>query len=66
LDYYYYVKDNFIKILNGVEKFMISEDYSKEWLSHFLDQTRKLDKVRDQNVLDIVPQYKEMFNAHNK
>jgi sulfatase maturation enzyme AslB (radical SAM superfamily) len=60
------VKDNFIKVLNGVEKFMMSEDYSEEWLSHFIDQTRKLDNVRNQNILDIVPQYKDMFNAHNK
>ena len=26
------VKDNFIKVLNGIEKFMMSEDYSEEWL----------------------------------
>jgi hypothetical protein len=55
------VKRNFIKILDGVEKFMMSEDYSQEWLSHFVDQTKKLDDARSQNVLDIVPQYKELF-----
>jgi len=60
------VKTNWIKVLGGVEKFMMSEDYSEEWLPHFIDQTRKLDEVRDQNILDIVPQYKELFDAHNK
>ena len=60
------VKDNFIKVLTGIEKFMMSEDYSEEWLDHFIDQTAKLDEVRNQNILDIVPQYKELFNAHNK
>ena len=61
------VKDNFIKVLTGIETFMMSEDYSEEWLGHFIDQTAKLDEVRNQNILDIVPQYKELFkNAHNK
>ena len=60
------VKNNFIKVLNGIEKFMMSEDYSEEWLDHFVDQTAKLDEVRNQNILDIVPQYKKLFNAHYK
>jgi len=61
------VKNNFIKVLTGIETFMMSEDYSEEWLDHFVDQTAKLDEVRNQNILDIVPQYKELFkNAHNK
>ncbi len=55
------VKNNFVKVLNGVEKFMMSEDYSTEWLPHFIDQTKRLDEVRSQNILDIVPQYKELF-----
>ena len=59
------VKNNWLKVLGGVEKFMMSEDYSEEWLEHFVDQTKKLDEVRDQNILDIVPQYKDLFNAHN-
>ena len=60
------VKDNFIKVLTGIEKFMMSEDYSEEWLDHFIDQTAKLDEVRNQNILDIVPQYAKLFNEHNK
>ena len=60
------VKDNFIKVLTGIEKFMMSEDYSKEHLEPFIYTTKKLDELRKQNILDIVPQYKELFNAHNK
>ena len=56
------VKNNFVKVLNGVEKFMMSEDYSTEWLPHFIDQTKRLDEVRSQNILDIVPQYKDLFD----
>ena len=57
------VKNNFVKVLNGVEKFMMSEDYSTEWLPHFIDQTKRLDEVRGQNILDIVPQYKDLFDG---
>ena len=60
------VKDKFIKILTGIEKFMMSEDYSEEWLDQFISQTTKLDEVRNQNILDIVPQYAKLFNEHNK
>ena len=61
-DFSDHVKENYAKVLNGVEKFMMSEDYSEQWLEHFIDQTRKLDEVRNQNILDIVPQYKGLFN----
>ena len=61
------VKNNFIKVLTGIEKFMMSEDYSEEWLDHFVDQTVKLDEIRNQNILDIVPQFKSLFtDAHNE
>lgn len=56
------VTNNFLKILDGVQNFMLSEDYSKEWLTQFIDQTKKLDQVRNQNILDIVPQFKELFD----
>ena len=45
---------------------MMSEDYSEEWLDQFISQTTKLDEVRNQNILDIVPQYAKLFNEHNK
>jgi sulfatase maturation enzyme AslB (radical SAM superfamily) len=56
------VKKDFAKVLNGVLKFMNSEDYSKDWLKTFVETTIKLDKMRNQNIIDIVPQYKELFN----
>ena len=64
-DYNEKIKNNFVTILNNVERFMNAEDYS-DHLQTFIDTTNQLDKIRKQNILDIVPQYKELFNAHNK
>lgn len=61
-----HVRKEYVKILKGVVKFMMSEDYSKEWLDTFVKTTVKLDQIRGQNILDIVPQYEGLFNAHNK
>jgi hypothetical protein len=55
------VKKDFAKILNGVAKFMMSEDYSEKYLSEFIQHTVKLDSIRGQNILDIVPEFKELF-----
>ena len=61
------VKKYFVQHLNSVEKFMLSEDYSEEWLGEFVAITNKLDTIRKQNVLDIVPQFESLFNdAHNE
>lgn len=60
------IKNNFIKVLNGVEKFMMSEDFSQEWLPKFIDTTKKLDDIRNQNILDVVPEYKDLFDAYNQ
>jgi hypothetical protein len=60
------IKKDFVKICNGVIKFAMSEDYSEQWLPEFINHTVKLDSIRNQNILDIVPQYKAMFDAHNK
>ena len=38
---------------------MMSEDYSEQWLEHFIDPNPKLDEVRNQNILDIVPNIKD-------
>lgn len=54
------VKKQFVKILNGVIKFMNSEDYS-DHLNDFIDITNDLDKIRNHNVLDIVPEYEVIF-----
>lgn len=61
-DFSDHVKIHFVKLLDGVEKFMLSEDYSEEWLSDFVKVTKKLDEIREQNILDIVPQYRELFS----
>jgi sulfatase maturation enzyme AslB (radical SAM superfamily) len=67
------VKRDFAKVANGVLKFMMSEDYStgmcwndNTWLQEFVEVTTKLDEIRNQNILDIVPQYKALFDAHNE
>lgn len=56
-----HVKRDFAKILNGVAKFMMSEDYSEKYLNEFIQHTVKLDSIRGQNILDIVPEFKELF-----
>ena len=55
------VKKDFAKILNGVAKFMMSEDYSEKYLTEFIQHTVKLDSIRGQNILNIVPEFKELF-----
>lgn len=54
------IKRNFNDILDGVEKFMYKEDLS-EFMPRFVKNTKKLDELRGQNILDIVPQYSKYF-----
>ena len=68
-----YIKKTFTKYLNNVQKFMLSEDYSdgecwsgRTWLQEFIHLTINLDKIRNQNVLEVVPQFESLFNAYNK
>ena len=56
-------KKHFCTVLDSTVRFMLSEDYSKEWLDEFVKITKALDEARDQNILDIVPQYKDLFDA---
>ena len=62
-DYTDHVKKHFCYVLDSTAKFMLSEDYSKEWLSEFIRMTTRLDEVREQNILNIVPEYKDLFDA---
>jgi organic radical activating enzyme len=55
------VKKHFIYVLDSTIKFMQSEDYSEEWLEEFISMTNKLDEVRGQDIVDIVPEYEELF-----
>ena len=58
-----HVKEKFAQILDGIMDFMNSESYSKEYLDKFIDHTRKLDLFRNQNILDVVPQYEGLFGG---
>lgn len=60
------VKKDFAKLLNGVLKFMFSEDYSERWLSEFISNTVKLDEIRKQDINLVVPELSRLFNADNK
>lgn len=55
------VKIHFVKHLESVEKFMLSEDYSVQWLPEFIKHTVKLDQLRNQNINDVVPQLGNLF-----
>ena len=63
-DYSDKVKKHFYQVLDSTIRFMQSEDYSKDHLQGFIDITNQLDEIRGQDVRDIVPQYREMFDAH--
>jgi hypothetical protein len=54
-------KKHFCTVLDSTVRFMMSEDYSEKWLPDFVKMTKALDGTRDQNILDIVPQYKDLF-----
>lgn len=49
------------KILSGIIKYATSEDWSLH-MPEFIRYTKYLDKERNQSILSIVPQYKELFN----
>jgi len=54
------VKKKSFDILNSIVKFMTSDDYSDS-LPEFISFTRFIDQERNQNILDIVPEYKTIF-----
>ena len=56
------IKNKFNKILDSVEKYMMADDYSDK-LEEFIKFTTYLDKARKQNILDVVPQYEELFRT---
>ena len=43
---------------------MYSADNS-HYIKDFINITKKLDIIRNQNVIDIIPQYKDLFNGHS-
>jgi hypothetical protein len=58
-DVYFY--KNAVAILDSVVNYMIEEDLSQH-LGSFVKNTKKLDEIRNQSILEIVPQYAELFN----
>lgn len=59
------IKNHFQKILKNVNHFMMSEDLS-EHIEKFIQDTVILDKIRGQNVLDVVPEFEDIFDAYYK
>jgi organic radical activating enzyme len=55
-----HVKKKSFDILNSIIKFMMSDDYSDS-LPEFISFTRFIDQERNQNILDIVPEYNVLF-----
>ena len=56
------VKIKFNEILDGVIKYMEADDYSSD-INEFIKFTNYLDKQRNQNIIDVVPQYKRLFDT---
>ena len=56
------VKVKFNKILDSVEKYMMADDYSDK-VDEFIKFTKYLDNQRQQSIIDVVPQYKELFDV---
>lgn len=56
------VKIKFNEILDGVIKYMEADDYSSD-INEFIKFTNYLDKQRNQNIIDAVPQYKRLFDT---
>lgn len=54
-------KEKFIEILNGVIKYMDDDDYQKHF-DEFVRFTKYLDKQRNQDITEIIPQFKDIFN----
>jgi len=51
-----------MSVLNSITNYMNKESlYDQHW-SDFVQRTKKLDELRGQNILDIVPEYKEYMN----
>jgi len=50
-----------LKIINDIVNFMMKEDRSEKW-DWFCEYTRQIDKLRNQSILDVVPEYKKYFD----
>jgi sulfatase maturation enzyme AslB (radical SAM superfamily) len=50
-----------IKTINNIVNFMMKEDKSSKW-SWFCEYTKQIDKLRNQNILNVVPEYEPYFD----
>ena len=50
-------------ILNSIAKYMNDADYSDK-LAEFVRFTKYLDSARDQNIVEVVPEYRELFDEN--
>jgi hypothetical protein len=51
-----------VDVLTSISNYMRKDSlYERHW-QDFVTRTSKLDQLRDQNILDIVPEYKDYFN----
>ena len=54
------IAKNAENILNSITKYMLGADYSDK-LPEFIKFTKYLDQARTQNILNIAPEYEELF-----
>ena len=48
-----------MEITKSTMKYMMSDSYYNEYWDEFLDYTKKLDKIRNENLLDVEPVFQE-------
>jgi len=62
-DYSEHVKNDVVKKCDSVINYLYSRDDSK-YINSFVNITNHLDKIRNQNILEIVPNYEELFKRN--
>lgn len=55
------IKNRYEKILSSIVKYMYSEDWTDR-LSEFINFTTYLDNARNQNIINLIPEYGDLFN----
>ena len=55
-----HVKDDYVNKCNTIITYMYSEDKS-EYIDAFVKITKQLDKIRNQDIVKVIPQYKDLF-----
>lgn len=50
-----------LKICTSILKYMNEKDFEQKQYNYFVNWTKDLDKIRGQNIVDVVPQYRKIF-----